>query len=150
MRDFIVSQFSITGRTSRKDFLRRSLKLCYISIFLIVAGIFLTSQGFRFAGYAAVSLILIAHIANYAMVIRRFHDRSRSGWWLIASFGVNICSYFAEKLERTHPVAFICIMLALAIVNLWLLIELYFRRGTAGPNRFGEDPSMAHSQGHST
>ncbi|MCG7393033.1 DUF805 domain-containing protein [Microvirga sp. ACRRW] len=148
MRDFILSQFSIAGRTSRKDFLRRWLQISYIGLFLMVAGIFLASQGFRFAGYATAGLILIIVIANYAMVIRRYHDRNRSGWWLIASFGINLGGYFAEQLERTHPTVFLLLALALLIANLWFLIELFFRRGTIGPNRFGEDPSGAHPLAH--
>ncbi len=148
MRDLILSQFSIAGRTSHKTFLRRWFKLCCICLFLLVAGVFLASQGIRFAGYAAAALILMTLVANSSMVIRRFHDRNLSGWWLVASFAINICSYFAEKLERTQPAIFIAIALALFIANLWLVIELFFRRGTAGPNRYGEDPSTARNLAH--
>ncbi|UCH72860.1 MAG: DUF805 domain-containing protein [Rhodospirillales bacterium] len=45
---------------------------------------------------------------------KRCHDRNRSGWfqllWLVP------------------------------LVNLWVLVEIWFLRGTVGPNRFGTDP----------
>ena len=47
--------------------------------------------------------------------IKRCHDRNRSGWFLLISL---------------IPV----------IGSVWLMIELYFLRGTVGANRFGADP----------
>ena len=47
--------------------------------------------------------------------IKRCHDRERSGWFLLVS-------------------------LIPFIGAIWLTIELYFLRGTVGPNKFGEDP----------
>jgi uncharacterized membrane protein YhaH (DUF805 family) len=147
--DFILSQFSIAGRTSQKAFLRRWLKLCYGSSVLLVVCVFLISQGFQLAGYVAAALILLTIIANYSMIIRRFHDRNRSGWWLVACLGLNIGSSFLGKLEHTHQNLFLIFALVLLVANLWLLIELFFRRGSLGTNRFGEDPanlSMALGQ----
>jgi uncharacterized membrane protein YhaH (DUF805 family) len=122
--------------------LKRWLKLVYISVFLIVAGVFLSSKGLWLAGYVAASLIFLMVIAQYAMVIRRFHDRARSGWWLAVLLTVSTAGYLIDRFEKPHPVAFLVVGLAVAIVNLWLLIELFFRRGTSGANRFGEDPSI--------
>ncbi len=51
---------------------------------------------------------------SIAILIKRFHDRGRSGWW--------------------------CILMLVPLVNIWLLIEAGFLRGTVGPNRYGEDP----------
>lgn len=146
MLDQVLSQFSLRGRTSRGTFLKRWLRLSCLSVLLLTAGVFLASQGIRFAGYAAAALILLLLIANYSMVVRRFHDRDRSGWWLVALFAIDVGSYFVDSLERSHPDLFIFSLLALLILNIWLLIELFFRRGTPGTNRFGEDPLVAMSQ----
>jgi uncharacterized membrane protein YhaH (DUF805 family) len=54
-------------------------------------------------------IILIPAILIY---IKRFHDRDKSGWWVL-------------------------IGLIPIIGALWLLIELGFLKGTPGPNRFG-------------
>ncbi len=54
-------------------------------------------------------IILIPAILIY---IKRFHDRDKSGWWVL-------------------------IGLIPIIGALWLLIELGFLKGTEGPNRYG-------------
>jgi len=54
-------------------------------------------------------IILIPAILIY---IKRFHDRDKSGWWVL-------------------------IGLIPIIGALWLLIELGFLKGTDGPNRYG-------------
>ena len=50
-----------------------------------------------------------------AVSVKRWHDRDRSGWWVLLN-------------------------LVPVIGWLWALIDNGFLRGTAGPNRFGEDP----------
>jgi uncharacterized membrane protein YhaH (DUF805 family) len=45
---------------------------------------------------------------------KRWHDRDKSAWFML--FG------------------------AIPLVNIWVLIENGFLRGTEGPNRFGSDP----------
>lgn len=47
--------------------------------------------------------------------VKRWHDRDKSGWFVLVSF---------------IPL----------IGAIWVLVELGFLRGTAGPNRFGPDP----------
>jgi len=54
-------------------------------------------------------IILIPAILIY---IKRFHDRDKSGWWVL-------------------------IGLIPIIGALWLLVELGFLKGTDGPNRYG-------------
>ncbi len=141
MIDFVLAQFSVRGRTSRHTFLRRWLKLVCLSALNIVGAVFLTSQGFKFAGYAAIAIEVVLILFNLAMIVRRFHDRGHSGWWLVPFLGSPIGTYFAEQFERTRPEVFLILISAFLILNTWLLIELFFRRGTRGTNRFGEDPS---------
>lgn len=50
-----------------------------------------------------------------AIYTKRWHDRDKSGWWIL-------------------------IVLIPVIGGLWALIECGFLRGTNGPNRFGPDP----------
>jgi len=47
--------------------------------------------------------------------IKRWHDRDKSGWWILINF---------------IPL----------VGGLWSLIECGFLKGTDGPNRFGPDP----------
>lgn len=55
---------------------------------------------------------LIVLIPAIIVYIKRFHDRDKSGWWVL-------------------------IGLIPIIGALWLLVELGFLKGTDGPNRFG-------------
>lgn len=50
-----------------------------------------------------------------AMQVKRWHDRDKSGVWMLIGF---------------VPL----------IGSLWTLVELMFLQGTVGPNRFGPDP----------
>jgi uncharacterized membrane protein YhaH (DUF805 family) len=50
-----------------------------------------------------------------ALMMKRLHDRGRSAWWLF--------------------IALIPILGAL-----WLIAEIFFRRGTRGDNQYGADP----------
>ena len=60
-----------------------------------------------FSGIFALLSLIPAIIVH----IKRFHDRDKSGWWLL-------------------------IVLIPIIGAIWLLIELGFLKGTSGPNRF--------------
>jgi uncharacterized membrane protein YhaH (DUF805 family) len=49
-----------------------------------------------------------------AVSVKRWHDRDKSGWWVL-------------------------VILIPLVGGLWLLIENGLRRGTVGPNRYGDD-----------
>jgi uncharacterized membrane protein YhaH (DUF805 family) len=60
-----------------------------------------------------VGIILCAvYLSN---IMRRFHDRGKSGWWTLIIF-----------------VPFIGF--------LWMIVECGFLKGTTGPNQYGPDP----------
>ena len=52
---------------------------------------------------------------SLAVAAKRFHDRDKSGWWILILF-IPIIGF------------------------IWYLVELGFLPGTPGPNRFGPDP----------
>ena len=56
-----------------------------------------------------------------AVSVKRWHDRDKSGWWVLLN-------------------------LVPVIGWLWALIDNGFLRGTDGPNRFGEDPLAGRLQ----
>jgi uncharacterized membrane protein YhaH (DUF805 family) len=55
---------------------------------------------------------LVALIPTVIVYIKRFHDRDKSGWWVL-------------------------ITLIPIIGAIWILVELGFLKGTPGLNRFG-------------
>lgn len=66
--------------------------------------------------YILAGLIVIASIwPGLAVSIKRWHDRGKSGWWIL-------------------------IALVPLIGGLWALIETGFLPGTPGTNEYGPDP----------
>ena len=112
--DFKRFYFSADGRVNRKQWwLWLVLPVTVISIVLalidMATGRLDPETGIGlFSGIFGL-LVLIPAIMVY---IKRFHDRDKSGWWVL-------------------------IGLIPIIGGIWLLIELGFLKGTDGPNRFG-------------
>jgi len=68
-----------------------------------------------FAGTIILAFGLLVMWILLAVAVKRFHDRDKSGWWVLIVF---------------VPL----------IGGLWYLIECGFLRGTDGPNPYGPDP----------
>src|SRR5882757_5298222 len=68
-----------------------------------------------FAGTIILAFGLLVMWILLAVTVKRFHDRDKSGWWVLVVF---------------VPL----------IGGLWYLIECGFLRGTDGPNPYGPDP----------
>ncbi len=116
--DFKQFYLSAQGRVSRKQWwLKLILPVFVISIVLafvdMAAGTFDPQNGVGLFSSIFALIVLIPAILVY---IKRFHDRDKSGWWIL-------------------------IALIPLIGAIWLLIELGFLAGTPGPNRFGPPPS---------
>ena len=62
----------------------------------------------------ALVIVLAAVWIGLAVGVKRYHDRGKSGWWVL-------------------------IALVPVIGGLWYLIECGFLRGTIGPNAYGPD-----------
>lgn len=103
-------------------------------------------------GDSISSLVLLGPMSS--VVARRLHDRSWSGWlnllWIFSTatyFGL----WFAEInsvaalndqgfWERKSTLVSHLDGLVAGVIQIFFTIELWFRRGTDGPNRFGPDP----------
>ena len=86
--------------------------------------------------------LLIASIANGA---RRLHDRDMSAWWLLLFYLLPALLALPAELAKHGPADdFQLAASALATLglpfSLWGLVVMGFLKGTAGPNKFGEDP----------
>jgi len=108
MRDLLTTEGRITRATYWKFF-------AVFYGFLILVALFggkEPSAGFTMlVGLIFIPLALIGIIVQ----IKRWHDRDKSGWWVL-------------------------INLVPCIGGLWTLIECGFLPGTPGDNRFGPDP----------
>jgi len=112
--DFKKFYFSPEGRINRQQFwLWLILPLTAIEILLVAVDV-MTGNYNQKLGIGVLSGIfaLVSLIPAIIVYIKRFHDRDKSGWWVLIGF---------------IPV----------IGAIWLLIELGCLKGTPGPNRFG-------------
>ena len=105
--------FSCKGRLNRKPFILRYLGLAIVQIIVtnIVHGMFGNATASTLIGFI---LMLPFIVAMFMQIIKRWHDLGKSGNW-----------------------AMLCVVPA---VNLIVLLWLFFKRGTIGPNQYGADP----------
>jgi uncharacterized membrane protein YhaH (DUF805 family) len=104
--------FSLQGRVSRRQYW----------LFGVLTLIGLAFLGHALLGIARVRAQTADLLVNLLLVwpalavsVKRWHDRDKSGWWVLLN-------------------------LVPVIGWLWALIDNGFLRGTSGPNRYGEDP----------
>ncbi|MBX3500562.1 MAG: DUF805 domain-containing protein [Alphaproteobacteria bacterium] len=119
--------FSFNGRINRAKFWLGTVALFVVYVILMVIGgggmmmsIDPNNPQAASGGMGIMGIvILIVYIAmiwpSLAIGVKRFHDRDKSGWWVL-------------------------IALVPIIGGLWYLIECGFLEGTKGPNKFGPDP----------
>lgn len=116
--------FSFEGRVNRAKFWLVNLGVVVAEIILIsIAGGGAVMSGDPTAAVGSmgamgliVSVLFIPLIwVALAIAVKRWHDRNKSGWWIL-------------------------IALVPVVGGLWYLIECGFLPGTAGPNKFGADP----------
>jgi uncharacterized membrane protein YhaH (DUF805 family) len=105
--------FSFQGRMCRSDYwLKGFLPMLPFGIMNNILAYGIHEDWSR----AIVIVLAIASIwPTMALIIKRLHDRNHSGW-------------------------FACIMLIPIVGPIWLIVEVWFLKGTNGPNRFGNDP----------
>jgi uncharacterized membrane protein YhaH (DUF805 family) len=82
---------------------------------------------------------------EFAVAVKRGHDRNMPLWLLLAFFGASAVLDLLIVLEMTgtddQPSIFsLLIALPFTVLGVALLVELGFRRGTIGPNPHGSDP----------
>ena len=136
---------SFNSRINRKPYWLGILFLAVMSIFL--------SFGFTLAilnpngsigVLAGIGLIgFLAYLASIPLVVKRLHDRNKSGHYAWLIYGSSIIGSVIDSATRnTAEMSASSLIAALIVVGigLWFFIELGFFRGTPGPNAYGPDP----------
>ena len=137
----------LNGRINRKPYWLGILFLAVLSVFL--------SFGFTLAilnpngsigVLAAIGLIgFLAYLASIPLVVKRLHDRNKSGHYAWLIYGSSIVGSVIDSIARnTAEMGLSSLIAALIVVGigLWFFIELGFFRGTDRPNPYGPDPSV--------
>jgi uncharacterized membrane protein YhaH (DUF805 family) len=104
--------FSFEGRINRQPYWLFNVAL--IVVLGVTAAIDM-SIGDPEPGFLSVGLMLFSWWPSLAIQVKRWHDRDKSGWWVLISL---------------IPV----------IGAIWALVENGFLTGTEGNNRFGSNP----------
>jgi uncharacterized membrane protein YhaH (DUF805 family) len=92
-----------------------------------------------FPRIATVLMALVFAWFYAAASIRRLHDRNKSGWWVVPFLvATGLHDQFAARFGGSWPA--VLFGMALYVVFIWGIVEMYFLRGTRGSNRFGADP----------
>jgi len=112
--------WSFEGRIGRAHFWLGLLLVILIGVaFGIVVGLIDGGENLQrpqemgpVASVIAVIGLLTMTIAQLAVYVKRFHDRGKSGWWVLIAF-VPVIGFF------------------------WILIELGMLAGDPGPNAYG-------------
>src|SRR4029077_3787911 len=125
MKDLL---FGFHGRANRAKFWLVALGIFVVEviIFAVLGSMMGMSadpeQALNAMGPVAWIVLLVFGVVatwiSIAVAVKRYHDRDKSGWWVLIVF---------------VPI----------IGGLWYLIECGFLRGTPGPNNYGPDPLAA-------
>ena len=86
---------------------------------------------------------------EFAVAVKRVHDRDLPVWLLGVFYAANALLDLFTVLGRAGTdeapsMLSLAIAVPFAVFGLALLVELGFRRGTAGPNQYGPDPLATH------
>jgi len=113
-----TNYWNFKGRSSRKAYWMMVLVTFGLQ-FVSAIGSFLANSGDANTAFASLPVNFVVFVASLFLIIpstfvsiRRCHDVNYSGWYLLIPF-----------------------------FNFYLLILMYFVRGTEGANNYGEDPT---------
>jgi uncharacterized membrane protein YhaH (DUF805 family) len=110
--DYKTLLFSFEGRINRKPYWMFFLCAILLNIAAVALSMVLgKTMGMIFVAAYSIALVWF----GLAVSVKRWHDRDKSGWWVLIS-------------------------LVPLIGTIWVLIENGFLKGTEGQNRFGPDP----------
>jgi uncharacterized membrane protein YhaH (DUF805 family) len=126
---------SLEGRISRQPFWLAFLALTAVEFAAYALG------GERASAVAS----LIAAYPAFAVFAKRGHDRNVPPWvagLLVAGSAALDLLTLADLAGpmQSPSVPFLAIGIPVGLLGLVLIIDFGFRRGTAGPNRYGPDP----------
>jgi uncharacterized membrane protein YhaH (DUF805 family) len=160
--DYIWFLFRFEGRINRAKYLLATLIIlcCMVFALLLQAAIFgingplninlivisasiepadgdLPSKASLLAQIVTIALTVFFAYCYLAVSVKRLHDRNKSGWWVLPVVATSLYE-FADRLGGSSLAKLLGFALFIAFI--WGLVEMYFRKGTRGPNRFGPDP----------
>ena len=108
--------FSFEGRIPRRVFWGITLLNIFVFYLAVFALIVLLGEDSMEADLVILILYIPMIWISLAVTVKRWHDRDKSGWWIL-------------------------IQLIPIVGPIWAFIETGCLRGTIGSNQYGEDPT---------
>jgi uncharacterized membrane protein YhaH (DUF805 family) len=152
-RDILQFYFSFKGRATRYDFNVRYLLIAFVGGMIAFGLDYLIWKDAVFAPQAKTYFYngwtFIMFIAGLCVTARRLHDMNYSGWWqaVIYFFPAVLLGTVVMVMGATiivDPLASgitgIVTMIILFVFYCLYFIFLSIKRGTIGPNTYGDDP----------
>jgi uncharacterized membrane protein YhaH (DUF805 family) len=140
--DWVGLFTNINGRIGRKPFWIGMLILAVVEL-----GLQLLADQFDSERIGAALDMIVAY-PEFAVAVKRAHDRNIATWIIAAFFALTVMSdlmvFAGYGLNpTTEPVLFYVFVVPMGLFALVLLIDLGCRRGTQGDNPYGPDPLAA-------
>ena len=150
----IRSYFSFRGRTNRQRYWVTGI---IIFVLFFVAALVVSAISWAIpllgvpGGLCFLGVIAATVVAALANGARRLHDRGKSAWWLLLFSGLpamlsvpaELVKFSADPGVQAAGAVFALLGLPFSI---WGLVVMGFLKGTAGPNKYGDDPLEVGTQ----
>ena len=142
--DLVDFLFSFRGRVNRAKY----LLFCFASALLLFGASSLIPRTRALSSILAIAVsgsvtifVIALMVANFAVGVKRLHDRDKSGWWMpFFVFAPSVLGAINATAGRHGGILFTLAGLA---ISLWALVELGFLPGTDGTNGYGPDPRFS-------
>jgi len=132
--------FSLDGRIGRRRFWLATLFLLGISVAATYLVLVLVGPSRAAVAFSASIAFALAY-PSYAVMAKRFQDRGKSGWLalvgLVPAYAVNLLYTFSVFDPLDPPAVARVLDIVIALIFLWIVVELGFLKGTQGPNAYG-------------
>lgn len=125
-------------RLNRLHYWVGMLTISNLSSILAIALLLITGSASLMLG-----VIFLAFVAWMNLLIRRVHDLDRSGWTILwpYAFIALMPAYVVLNPQAAQMGSDMVVVTSLALLGFFGFMAYFaFKRGTRGPNRFGDDP----------
>ena len=138
--------FSFKGRLRRRDYWLCTLAIVAATIVIVlplVAGLMFGLK-VEAADPRLSALTLVCAWPSIAILVKRIHDRDKTGWMAANYWGPWTVSLLLSFFPEFGLGGFkVLLDIATTIVGVWFLIEFGFMDGTDGKNAYGPSPKGA-------
>jgi uncharacterized membrane protein YhaH (DUF805 family) len=142
----VLKYLSFQGRANRQRYWLTSLALTGLIIASVIV-VTILAGAFAVLGILGLPVFAAVFWAGLANGARRLHDRNKSAWWLMLFMVLpGVLSGLGQAMMGMSQTSgadaaggAVLVLLGLPL-SVWAFVEMGCLKGTAGPNRYGEDP----------